>query len=122
MNCILHQMDTIPWNHVLNPQHLHLHIWCEKYDRWIKVIDKARIYILANLIDVLAKKHVSMITPSKIMDSLRDMFEQKSTQTKLDGLKFIFKTRMKEGTSVREHVLNMLVHFNVAEMNGAITN
>lgn len=63
-----------------------------------------------------------MITPSKIMDSLRDMFEQKSTQTKLDGLKFIFKTRMKEGTSVWEHVLNMLVHFNVAEMNGAITN
>ena len=27
---------------------------------------------------------------------------------------------MKEGTSVREHVLQMIVHFNVAKMNGAI--
>ena len=27
---------------------------------------------------------------------------------------------MKDGHSIREHVLNMIVHLNVAEMNGAI--
>nr|WP_277543858.1 hypothetical protein [Halomicroarcula sp. FL173] len=27
---------------------------------------------------------------------------------------------MKEGTSVREHVLDMMVHFNVAEENEAV--
>ena len=27
---------------------------------------------------------------------------------------------MKEGTSVREHVLDMMIHFNVAEVNEAV--
>ncbi|KAA0046970.1 gag/pol protein [Cucumis melo var. makuwa] len=63
----------------------------EAYERWVKANEKARAYILASL--------------SKI---------------KHDALKYIFNAHMNEEASVREHVLNMMVHFNVAEMNEAI--
>ncbi|KAL4033283.1 hypothetical protein IC575_006370 [Cucumis melo] len=48
------------------------------------------------------------------------MFGQASYQIKHDALKYIYNARINEGASVREHVLNMMVHFNVAEMNGAV--
>lgn len=80
---------------------------------------RAKFYILANIIDVLAKKHESMITARQIMDSLYDIFGH-CTQIKHGALKFIFNARMKEGTSIQEHVLDMMVQFNMAKMNGAI--
>ncbi|XP_038895991.1 uncharacterized protein LOC120084168 [Benincasa hispida] len=36
-----------------------------------------------------------------------------------DTLKYIFNACMQEGASIREHVLNMMIYFNVAEMNGS---
>jgi len=92
----------------------------EPYERWAKANEKARAYILASLSEVLAKKHESMLTAREIMDSLQEMFGQASYQIKHDALKYIYNARMNEGASVREHVLNMMVHFNVAEMNGAV--
>ncbi|XP_038882242.1 uncharacterized protein LOC120073466 [Benincasa hispida] len=50
----------------------------DAYDRWTKVNEKARVYILANISDVLAKKHESMSTSKEIMESLRGMFGQPS--------------------------------------------
>ncbi|XP_022152352.1 uncharacterized protein LOC111020095 [Momordica charantia] len=90
------------------------------YDRWIKANDKAKVYILASISDVLAKKHEDTITAKEIMDSLQSMFGQPSSQARHEALKFIYNSRMKEGSSVREHVLNLMVHFNVAESNGAV--
>ncbi|KAA0054432.1 gag/pol protein [Cucumis melo var. makuwa] len=92
----------------------------EPYERWAKANKKARAYILASLSEVLAKKHESMLTAREIMDSLQEMFSQASYQIKHDALKYIYNARMNEGASVREHVLNMMVHFNVVEMNGAV--
>ncbi|XP_022155999.1 uncharacterized protein LOC111022974 [Momordica charantia] len=92
----------------------------DAYDRWIKANDKAKVYILASISDVLAKKHENMVNAQEIMDSLRDMFGQPSIQARHEALKFIYNSRMKEGTSMQEHVLNLMVHFNVAEMNGAV--
>ncbi|KAA0058181.1 gag/pol protein [Cucumis melo var. makuwa] len=92
----------------------------EAYERRAKANEKARAYILASLSKVLAKKHESMLTAREIMDSLQEMFGQASYQIKHDALKYIYNARMNEGASVREHVLNMMVHFNVAEMNGAV--
>ncbi|TYK23781.1 retrovirus-related pol polyprotein from transposon tnt 1-94 [Cucumis melo var. makuwa] len=54
------------------------------------------------------------------MGSLQEMFGQAFYQIKHDALKYIYNAQMNEGASVREHVLNMMVHFNVAEMNEAI--
>ncbi|KAA0063050.1 gag/pol protein [Cucumis melo var. makuwa] len=92
----------------------------EAHEHWVKVNEKARAYILASLSEVLAKKHESMLTTCEIMDSFQEMFGQASYQIKHDALKYIYNSCINEGTSVREHVLNMMVHFNVAEMNGAV--
>ncbi|TYJ96910.1 gag/pol protein [Cucumis melo var. makuwa] len=61
-----------------------------------------------------------MLTAHEIMDSLQELFGQASYQIKHDALKYIYNAHMNEGASVQEHVLNMMVHFNVAEMNGAV--
>ncbi|XP_038885511.1 uncharacterized protein LOC120075867 [Benincasa hispida] len=90
----------------------------EAYEHLTRANEEARTYILASLNKVLAKKHEFILTAHEIMESLRGMFEQSSAQLMHDTLKHIFNARMQEGASVREHVLNMMVHFNVAEMNG----
>ncbi|XP_038887210.1 uncharacterized protein LOC120077399 [Benincasa hispida] len=79
--------------------------------------ENTRAYILASLNDVLAKKREPMVTTCEIMKSLSRMFRQPFAQLKHDTLKFIFNSKMKEGTFV--HVLHMMVHFNVAEMDGS---
>lgn len=61
-----------------------------------------------------------MIIAREIMESLREMFGQTSTQIKHDALMFIFNARMKEGTSIPENVLNMMINFNVAVMDGVV--
>ncbi|KAA0063188.1 gag/pol protein [Cucumis melo var. makuwa] len=89
----------------------------EAYDHWVKANEKARVYILANISDVLAKKHESLAMAREIMDSLREMFVQPSWSLKHEAIKYIYTKRMKEETSVREHVLDMMMHFNIAEVN-----
>ena len=41
-------------------------------------------------------------------------------QIKQKAIKYVYNARMNEGHSVREHVLDMIVHFKVAKMNGAV--
>ncbi|XP_050944117.1 uncharacterized protein LOC127150415 [Cucumis melo] len=88
------------------------------YERWIKANEKARVYILASMSDVLAKKHESLATAKEIMDSLKGMFGQPEWSLRHETIKYIYIKRRKEGTSVREHVLDMMMHFNIAEING----
>ena len=78
------------------------------------------MYILASISDVLAKKHDARGTAKEIMESLKGMFGQPSFSFRHDVIKYIYNCRMKEGTSVREHVLDMMVDLNVAELNGAV--
>ncbi|KAA0042320.1 gag/pol protein [Cucumis melo var. makuwa] len=92
----------------------------EAYDRWIKANEKARVYILASMSDVLAKKHESLATTKEIMDSLKGIFGQPEWSLRHEAIKYIYTKRKKEGTSVREHVLNMMMHFNIAEVNGGV--
>ena len=58
----------------------------DAYDRWIKVNDNAKVYILAGLTEVLAKKHETMINAREIIESLHNMFRQLSTHIKHDAL------------------------------------
>ncbi|TYK09785.1 gag/pol protein [Cucumis melo var. makuwa] len=74
--------------------------------------DKARVYILASMFDILSKKYEIMVTTRQIMYSLREMFGQPSIHIMQEAIKYIYNARMKDGQSVREHVLNMIVHFN----------
>ena len=50
------------------------------------------------------------------------MFGQTSIQIWHEAIKYVYNARMKEGQSVREHVLDLMVQFNVAEMNGVIVD
>ncbi|KAA0035908.1 gag/pol protein [Cucumis melo var. makuwa] len=61
----------------------------EAYDRWIKANEKARVYILASMSDVLAKKHESLATAKKIMDSLKGMFGQPEWSLRHEAIKYI---------------------------------
>ncbi|KAA0035676.1 gag/pol protein [Cucumis melo var. makuwa] len=90
----------------------------EAYDRWIKANEKARVYILASMSDVLAKKHECLATTKEIVDSLKGMFGQPEWSLRHEAIKYIYTKRMKKGTSVREHVLDMMMHFNITEVNG----
>ena len=94
-------------------------VW-DAYDRWTKANEKAQVYILASLSDVLAKKHDVMGTAKEVRESLKWMFGQPSFSLRHDAIKYIYNCRMKEGTSVREHVLDIMVHFNVAKENGDV--
>ncbi|KAA0066985.1 gag/pol protein [Cucumis melo var. makuwa] len=90
----------------------------EAYDRWVKANEKARVYILSNMSDVLAKKHESLATTKEIMDELTAMFGQPEWSLRHEAIKYIYTKRMKEGTSVREYVLDMMMHFTITEVNG----
>ncbi|KAA0062925.1 gag/pol protein [Cucumis melo var. makuwa] len=57
----------------------------DAFDRWTKVNDKARLYILASMSDILSKKHEIMVTARQIIDSLREMFGQPSIQIKQEA-------------------------------------
>ncbi|XP_038887249.1 uncharacterized protein LOC120077442 [Benincasa hispida] len=86
----------------------------DAYDRWVKANEKAQAYILASISDVLTKKHENMVTTREIMELLHAMFGQLSSSIRRDDIKYIYNSHMKEATSVREHVLDMVVHFNIA--------
>ncbi|KAA0058365.1 gag/pol protein [Cucumis melo var. makuwa] len=90
------------------------------YDCWTKANDKARLYILASMSNILSKKHGIMVTARQIMKSLKEMFGQSSIQIKQEAIKYVYNARMKEGQYVRELVLNMIVNFNLAQMNEAV--
>ncbi|TYK16062.1 gag/pol protein [Cucumis melo var. makuwa] len=68
--------------------------------------------------DILAKKHESLATTKEIMDPLRAMFGQPEWSLRHEAIKYIYTKRMKEGNSVREHVLDIMMHFNIAKVNG----
>ena len=70
------------------------------------------------MFDNLANKHESLAMTKEIMDSLKEMFGQPKWSLRHEAVKYIYTKRMKEGTSVREHVLDMMMHFNIAEVNG----
>ncbi|TYK26120.1 gag/pol protein [Cucumis melo var. makuwa] len=74
------------------------------------------------MLDVLAKKHESLATTKEIMDALRAMFGQQEWSLRHETTKYIYTKRMKKGTSVRERVLDMMIHFNIAEVNGGAIN
>ncbi|XP_038874884.1 uncharacterized protein LOC120067387 [Benincasa hispida] len=90
------------------------------YDTWVKANEKSRAYILASVSNVLNKKHEVMPTTRKIMASLQEIFEQPLSSIRHEAIKYVYVTHMKDGTNVREYVLDMMVHFNIVEAHGAM--
>ena len=91
----------------------------EPFDRWIKANNKAKCFMLASMSDVLRKKHEEMETAYEIMESLEAMFGAPSEKARLDAVRAFMNDKMKKGSSVKAHVLNMIDHLHDAELNGA---
>ncbi|KAA0033202.1 gag/pol protein [Cucumis melo var. makuwa] len=79
-------------------------------------------HIFASMSDVLAKKHESLATTKKIMDSLREMFGRPSWSFRHEASNYIYTKQMNEVTSVIEHVLGMMRHFNILEVSDGPIN
>ena len=82
------------------------------YEAWRKDDEKARMYILASLNEVLQSQHQSMSTSSAMLLSLQEMFGVHSRSAKQTVMKQIMNTRMSEGTPVRDHMIKMIRLFN----------
>ncbi|KAL5547016.1 hypothetical protein UlMin_006703 [Ulmus minor] len=54
------------------------------------------------------------------MVSVQAMFGETSTRARFEAVKTIMNSRMKVGTSVRDHLLRIIAHFNEAEIHGSI--
>ena len=72
--------------------------------------------------DVLTKKHEFLAMAKEIMDALKAIFGQQKWSLRHEAIKYIYTKHMKEGTSVREHVLDMMMHFNITKVNGGSIN
>ena len=72
--------------------------------------------------NVLTKKHEFISMAKEIKDSLREVFGQPEWSLRHEAIKYIYTKHMKEGTFVREHVLDMMMHFNIAKVNGGAIN
>ncbi|XP_038882318.1 uncharacterized protein LOC120073562 [Benincasa hispida] len=86
----------------------------ENYASWKNTINM--ILIIEDLRFVLMEE-CPLIPPPTAAQNIREAYEhwtQDNEKLRHDTLKYIFNSRMKEGAYVQEHVLNMIVHFNVA--------
>ncbi|XP_038891626.1 uncharacterized protein LOC120081018 [Benincasa hispida] len=80
----------------------------EVYNRWAN--EKERAYILTCISDVLNKKHEAMPTARDIMTSLQEI---PSSSIRHEAIKYVYNSYMKDETNVREHVLDMMLRFNI---------
>ncbi|XP_073277714.1 uncharacterized protein [Primulina huaijiensis] len=90
----------------------------QAYNNWIVANNKARCYLLAAMNEVLRAKHEAFETAKEIMESLQQMFGRPSEQARYEAVKEVINCKMKNGSSVCEHVLKMINHFNDADING----
>ncbi|EXB73694.1 hypothetical protein L484_026857 [Morus notabilis] len=73
----------------------------EPYDRWIKVNNKAKCFMLASMSNVLRKKHEEMETAYEIIESLEAMFGAPSKKARLDAVRAFMNDKMKKSSSVK---------------------
>ena len=91
----------------------------DTYQKWVAANEKARCYLLEGMFEVLAAKHEPMALASQMMESLQGMFGQPSERQRHETIVSAMTARMKDGTSVREHLLRMMTYLNTAETHGA---
>ncbi|XP_075475356.1 uncharacterized protein LOC142506092 [Primulina tabacum] len=97
----------------------------QAYNNCIVANNKARCYLLASMNEVLRAKHEAFETAKEIIESLQQMFGRPPEQARYEAVKAVHSVKavmnckMKNGSSVHEHVLKMINHFNDADINGA---
>ncbi|PON82172.1 Zinc finger, CCHC-type, partial [Trema orientale] len=70
--------------------------------------------------DVLRAKQEKMETAYAIIESLQAMFGQQSDQSHYDAIRKAINAKMKRGTPVIDHVLNIVNYFGEAKVHGVM--
>ena len=91
----------------------------DEYEQWKTSDDMAKCYIMATISDVLLQQHEGMESAADIMMSLEDMFAMRSRSTKREAVTAFMNLRMKPGQAVKDHMMKVIAHLNIAELNGA---
>ncbi|KAI9173557.1 hypothetical protein LWI28_003093 [Acer negundo] len=91
----------------------------DEYEQWKTSDDMAKCYIMATISDVLQQQHEGMESAADIMMSLEEMFAMKSRTTKREAVTAFMNLRMKPGQAVKDHMMKVIAHLNIAELHGA---
>ncbi|KAK4838721.1 hypothetical protein QYF36_015896 [Acer negundo] len=91
----------------------------DEYEQRKTSDDMAKCYIMATISDVLQQKHEGMESAADIMMSLEEMFAMKSRTTKREAVTAFMNLRMKPGQAVKDHMMKVIAHLNIAELHGA---
>ncbi|KAK1570844.1 hypothetical protein Q3G72_007904 [Acer saccharum] len=91
----------------------------DEYEQWKTSNDMAKCYIMATISDVLQQQHEGMESAADIMMSLEEMFAMKSRTTKREAVTAFMNLRMKPGQAVKDHMMKVIAHLNIAELHGA---
>ena len=76
----------------------------------------AKCYILASISNVLQHQMQDVELASDIMLSLKEMFGEQGRFARQETMRQIYKTKMAEGSSVREHCLTMISNLNALDV------
>ena len=90
----------------------------DAHRRWHKANEMAKCYMLASMSSVLKHQHSAMETAAEIMTNLANLFGTQNRTAKSQAFRSIMTKSMKEGSSVRQHVLEMMSHLNQIEVLG----
>ena len=91
----------------------------EAYKTWMRSDEIARCYILASMNNVLQQQH-SHFTAKSMMNNLADMFGDQTLQAKQAAIWKLMNCRMRPGTPVRVHMLEVIALLNDIEIMGAL--
>nr|XP_016478993.1 PREDICTED: uncharacterized protein LOC107800349 [Nicotiana tabacum] len=70
--------------------------------------------------NILQHQHQSMGSVYDMLESLKEIFNEKNRAAKQTAMKSLLNTKMAEGSSVRDHVLKMMGLLNELEVLGAV--
>ncbi|GFY91148.1 hypothetical protein Acr_07g0013440 [Actinidia rufa] len=82
------------------------------YERWTKINEMTRCYILASIDGVLQQQHLSMLIARDMMLNLKKMFDEQGRSARQDVMRNLLNTKIVEGTPVREYALKMIGFLN----------
>ncbi|XP_062106637.1 uncharacterized protein LOC133817976 [Humulus lupulus] len=76
-----------------------------KYERLTTANNKAKVYMLASMLETLMTKMENVKTAYDIMDQLQEMFWHKSAQASFEATKRYVNCRMAPGQHARDHFI-----------------
>ena len=92
------------------------------YQKWKKVDEISRCYILSSMSNVLQYQHQAMPTTYNMILSLKEIFGDQNCAARLVVMKDLLNIPMVEGTPMKDHVLKIVSLLNELEILGSNIN